>query len=745
MKRTLIYLLMGLGVAIFVSVTGLVWSVPQRVELSLYNQRMETLGARVPNKQIVIIDIDEASMDRVGTWPWRRSVHADLLHKLRGWGAKVIAYDVYFLKESPFPEDDARHAAEIKEAKDVVIASMFSDQYTTKLGEDDSPSTPTLITPLAMLGGLPAYVNYSHDMDAQIRRSNGLQRQGANSFAYQVVKLWQPERAPALEARYGLDQYLLHFSGPPQSYVTVSYTNVLNEVLDPRADPRLNELIEVPAGVNPEKFTYKDLFKDKIVLIGSSAGSLHDVFATPFVGSGDSAKVRNMAGVEIHANHIDTLLRGDEYVDAPGWQNIAVTIVVSLLFASLIGLVGPLTGLLAAVTIGIAYLTLNGLIFSTQHYWLNLFDPLVALGVDYGVLFAYRFFVEEREKRRVRGTLNRYVSPKAVTELLKDESAMPSLRSQRRLVTILFSDIAGFTTMSEQMPVDEVERILNEYLTAMTQIVFDNDGTLDKYIGDAVMAVWGNVGSTDPAGNALRASKTAIEMQEKLSELRQKWLSEGMVPLQVRIGLNTGEALCGNFGSPLKMDFTVIGDTVNTAARLEGLNKDMNTNIMISHSTYELVKDHTTTRYLGPISAKGKAEKILVYELSGWRGGDSDVFGAKTQVTGQDGTMIGRRLTKMGSTIFGSGTRTGSQTLFGNRPPSDHAKTQTGQTAAPGAATTVGQATQAGGKTLPAGLRGDFARTRTNSDAVNPPADFGATSPGTEALPPVGKPPEAQA
>jgi adenylate cyclase len=726
LKRTLIHVLMGLGVALLVSLLGLVWTLPQKVELSLYNQRMEALGKRQPNKQIVIIDIDEASVDRVGVWPWPRSIHAELLNKLHGWGAKVVGFDVYFLKQSN-PQDDQALAQEIKAAGNVVLASMFSDQFVEKTGDENTEAKQALITPLEMFGGARAYVNYSHDLDGQIRRSSGLTRDGVDSFAYGIVKLWQPELAETLPGRYGTAPYLLHYSGQPQSYMTVSYANVLNDVLDPRVDPRLNRLVDVPPGVDPEKFSYKDLFKDKIVLIGASAINLHDVFDTPFVGTAeDGAKVRQMAGVEIHANHIDTLLNGDELTEAPGWQNIAVTVLVSVLFAAIVGFVGPLTGMLAALTVAIAYMTLNGFLFNAGHYVLNLVDPMLVLGADYGVLFAYRFFIEEKEKRRVRGTLNRYVSPKAVNELLKDEKAIPTLKSERRLVTILFSDIAGFTTMSEQMPVDEVERILNEYLTAMTQIVFDNDGTLDKYIGDAVMAVWGNVGATDPQGNALRAAKTAIEMQEKLAELRQKWLSEGMVPLQVRIGLNTGEALCGNFGSPLKMDFTVIGDTVNTASRLEGLNKDMNTNIMISHSTYELVKDYTTTRYLGPISAKGKAEKILVYELSGWRGGENDPLGAKTQAVGGDGTAFGRRLTKMGSTIFGAGTRTGGTARFGSRPPSELTKTQAGQTPTP----EIGQKTQAGGRTMAPGLRNDFARTRANTESGQPTPDFGTTSPG---------------
>lgn len=660
MKRTLTYLALALGVALLVSAGSLVWDLPRTVELALYNRRMEALSERQPSRDIVIVDIDEASMQRAKTWPWPRSVHAELVRKLHAWGATVIAFDVYFLNKSN-PADDAELAAAVKAAGNVVMADMFSEQLQDYRG--DGERKQALLQSLPELGGTRGYVNYPHDLDGQIRATSGLVREGRDSFAYAVLKLWRPDEAARIAERYGAAPYLIHYSGPPQTYTTVSYSSVINDVLDPRADPRVNANISVPAGIDPEQFGNRHLFKDKVVLVGASAVNLHDIFATPFVALGETAKSRRMPGVEIHANHIDTLLNRDEYREAPGWVNLAVTAALSVVFALLLGLCGPLTGLLVALALGVAYMTVNAFLFMGTCTWLSLFDPLAAIAVDYGLIFAYRFFIEEKEKRRVRGTLNRYVSPKAVNELLKDPGAVPSLRSERRQVSILFSDIAGFTTLSEQLPVDDVERILNDYLTAMTQIVFDNEGTLDKYIGDAVMAVWGNVGPIDPQIDALRAAKTAIEMQEKLNDLRQKWLTEGLQPLQVRIGINTGEALCGNFGSPLKMDFTVIGDAVNTASRLEGLNKEMNTGIMISQATYELVKDYTTTRYLGPVSAKGKAEKILVYELQGWRGGEGDPFGAQTRVIEEAGTQLGQRLTKMGTSLL-----TGRRARPGDRP-----------------------------------------------------------------------------
>jgi adenylate cyclase len=257
--------------------------------------------------------------------------------------------------------------------------------------------------------------------------------------------------------------------------------------------------------------------------------------------------------------------------------------------------------------------------FQFERLFIDWFAPLLCVFMAYATAYAYRFLVEEKEKRRVRRFFKSYVSPNLVEELLKDPTTMPSLKSERRMVSILFSDIAGFTSMSESLPPDEVEHILNEYLSAMTEIVFENDGTLDKYIGDAVMAVWGNVGPNNPQTDAYKAVNTALQMQSRLIELREKWLSEGMVPLQIRIGLNTGEVLVGNFGSPQKMDYTVIGDAVNTAARLEGLNKEFGTSIIISQSTYDLIQDRMNGRHCGTVKVKGKEEPVSVYEVLGWK------------------------------------------------------------------------------------------------------------------------------
>ena len=356
------------------------------------------------------------------------------------------------------------------------------------------------------------------------------------------------------------------------------------------------------------------MFKDKIVLIGSTSEILHDTISTPFT----QGFLEQMPGVEVHAATLDTVINGIEYTKASDSTNVLMVVLLGLISTVTFTFLNPIIGILVGLGISLIYAVVNIMLFLNQRLWLDLIAPIGVILIVFAGIYSYRFFVEEKEKRRVRGVFKRYMSPLLVEEALKDPSKVPSLDiCTKKFVTVLFSDIAGFTTMSEKFPPEEVKRILDEYLTAMTEIVFTNNGILDKYIGDAVMAVYGNINSVDSADDAFRCVKTAIEMQEKMKELRQKWVAEGSVAMQIRIGIHSGEALVGNFGSPLKMDYTVIGDTVNTAARLEGLNKDFSSTLMISQSTYELVNTSIDVRSLGPAPIKGKSEAIHVYEVLG--------------------------------------------------------------------------------------------------------------------------------
>jgi adenylate cyclase len=628
-KRLLVNTLIGLGVGGTMAAINQT-DLARKVELSLYNTRFENFrGLRPPSKDILILSIDEASLEEVGVFPWKRTAYADVISKLHKYGAKMVAFDIMFATPSDFPDADMLfEKALLAHPTSTLIGSKFDFGSTARISgsgtdqEGDGPLeaasyTPPVFEESAKFG----FTNFPEDVDGQIRRAQmvldiksqdllptpmTLQDQYEPSFAFAMLQQLDPPKADALLKQYQDKHLWINYAGPPQSYKTLSFYILAK--LDRPGFGR-NEFSKL-TGQRPE-----DYFKDKIVMVGATAEALQDNKNTPFVSQSNT----KMPGVEVHAAFFDTLRQNIPYRPADNATNLAIVLAAGVATAILLALLKPLGGLALILLLAAAYSVVNIYFFHIHRLSLDWFAPVVALGLCYTATYAYRFLIEEREKRRIRRFFKSYVSPKLVEELLKDPKTTPSLKSERRMVSMLFSDIAGFTSMSESLPPDEVEHILNEYLTAMTEIVFENEGTLDKYIGDAVMAVWGNVGPSNPKTDAYKCVNTAVQMQRKLSELREKWLSEGMVPLQIRIGMNTGEALVGNFGSPQKMDYTVIGDAVNTAARLEGLNKEFGSSILISQSTYDLVSDRINARHCGSVKVKGKEEPVSVYEVVGWK------------------------------------------------------------------------------------------------------------------------------
>jgi adenylate cyclase len=350
-------------------------------------------------------------------------------------------------------------------------------------------------------------------------------------------------------------------------------------------------------------------FKGKIVLVGASATGIGDLRSTPFGGI-------SYPGVEIHANVIDNIL--NRYFLYRGANQVAVDLLLILLFGVPLGmwlaLAQPrsmLFGLLLLVPFGL------GLWFGFLHgWWLNFIVPSGTLVANVGFVAVYRALVEEKEKRRVRGAFQQYLSPEVIRRLLENPDLVKPRKTE---ITVMFSDVRGFTTISEKLDAQELAALLNEYLTDMTQIVFRHSGTLDKYIGDAVMAFWG--APFEEPGHATQACHAALEMIARLKEMQKKWKAEGRPVLDIGVGLSTGVASVGNMGSTLRYGYTALGDTVNLSARLEGLNKDYGTHILLSESTYAVVEDPLLIfRELDLIRVKGKLQPILLYELMGARG-----------------------------------------------------------------------------------------------------------------------------
>jgi adenylate cyclase len=350
-------------------------------------------------------------------------------------------------------------------------------------------------------------------------------------------------------------------------------------------------------------------FTGKIVLVGASATGIGDLRSTPFGGI-------NYPGVEIHANVIDNIL--NKYLLLRGANQVAVDLLLIFLFGLplglWLGLAQPrsmLFGLLLLVPFGF------GVWFAFLHgWWLNFIIPSGTLVANVGFVAMYRALVEEKEKRRVRGAFQQYLSPEVIRRLLENPDLVKPRKTE---ITVMFSDVRGFTTISEKLDAQELAELLNEYLTDMTQIVFRFDGTLDKYIGDAVMAFWG--APFEDRNHATRSCHAALAMISRLKEMQLKWKSEGKPVIDIGVGLSTGSASVGNMGSALRYGYTALGDTVNLSSRIEGLNREYATHILVSDATYAAVEDPLLVfRELDLIRVKGKLKPITLYELVAARG-----------------------------------------------------------------------------------------------------------------------------
>jgi adenylate cyclase len=350
-------------------------------------------------------------------------------------------------------------------------------------------------------------------------------------------------------------------------------------------------------------------FKGKIVLVGASATGIGDLRSTPFGGI-------NYPGVEIHANVIDTIL--NRHFLLRGANQVVLDLLVIFLFGVPLGLWLALAqprwmlfGLLLLVPFGL------GVWFAFLHgWWLNFIIPSGTLVANVGFVAVYRALVEEKEKRRVRGAFQQYLSPEVIRRLLENPDLVKPRKTE---ITVMFSDVRGFTTISEKLDAQELAALLNEYLTEMTQIVFRHNGTLDKYIGDAVMAFWG--APFEDAKHSTEGCHAALEMIARLAEMQKKWRAQGRPVLDIGVGLCTGVASVGNMGSELRYGYTALGDIVNLSSRIEGLNKEYATHILLSDTTYAAVEDPLLVfRELDLIRVKGKSQPVTLYELVAARG-----------------------------------------------------------------------------------------------------------------------------
>lgn len=567
-------ILVGLGVAAAVGL-GLL----EGVERWGLNHLFELRGPIPPATPITIISIDEESFDELDRqWPWPRAMHAQLLDILARGKPAAIGLDIVFPEPSALgPADDRALGAAIRRAGNVVLAAALTRSQTDFYTKEDL-NPP--IAPIRAGAAAVGFVNFPQESDAYVRSAHitrAYQGRLLEGFDLHLYRLGVQAGIPArpLPDRSRL---LINYRGGPKTFPTVPYYQVLRGEVKPEA------------------------FAGRIVLVGATSPILHDVFPTPFATDG------RMPGVEIHANALETLFQGSALARAPRALGLAAILAAALLAVWVTGRLRPLPALGILLAAGGAYLLLVFAAFAAGRLWLDLAGVPNALLIGFGLTTLQNFIREQREKRR----LSRFFSPSVVTEIVRAQDDA-RLGSARRTMTVLFSDIRGFTSMSEKMSPEDVASFLREYLTEMTDAVFQEGGTVDKYIGDAIMALY-NVPFEQP-DHAVRAVRTALAFQERLKPLAARFQEKYGGDLRCGVGINTGEAVVGTIGSEQRLEYTAIGDTINLGSRLESITKDFKVNLVISESTQALLPAEFLSRYLGEVKVKGKEVAVKIYTV----------------------------------------------------------------------------------------------------------------------------------
>lgn len=649
------------------------------LELRSFDLRFLSRGPREPSPAIALARIDEQSLDSVGAWPWPRSRFAELIDALSREGARAIGFDVGFFEpdeksETRFVERlresldeigirDARLGALLEQAgaradHDRVLAdAMRRSTAPVVLGyffhmpdmetqsadggvrfdidsgeaarridalrpaqyplvmEEDPDRRPALSTAVAPEVSLPVlleaaassgFFDVRQDRDGVVRWMPMVIQAGDALFPpLSVATVWQALGRPRLQVDIGRDGVKGIRVGP-RFVPTDERGRLLIDYVGPRHSFPSYSVSDILAGALPD-----GVFLDRIVLVGATATGLYDARSTPFG--------HVFPGVEIHANVIDDILN-DRFLTRPAWSEIFDLLAIVVL-GSAVGLILPRAsarvGLLSVALLAVAYVLLARWLFVERGMWLGIVYPLFALGTNYFLLTLYYYVGETRERKRIHDAFGRYVAPTVVDQMLADPGRL-ELGGEEKILTVLFSDLAGFTAYSERYAPRELIGMLSEYYARMTEPIFAQQGMLKEYVGDELMALFG--APLDQPDHAVRACAAALDMREARRALNEDWIRQGRTPLTARTGINSGVMLVGNVGSVYRFSYGALGDEVNLGSRLEGLNKIYRSEILVGENTVTLLGDAFRLREIDLVRVVGRQRPTRIYELLGRSG-----------------------------------------------------------------------------------------------------------------------------
>jgi adenylate cyclase len=638
------------------------------IELKTYDLRLKSRARQQPSPAIVLALIDEKSLDIEGRWPWPRSRIARLVDLLSADGAAVIGFDIGFLEPDEntrlgfidrlgrqvrdldirddrldeFIADSRKHAdndralAEaIRRSPATVVLGYFfhmnpaeldyripPDEIERQIDRIEPSKYPFVLYTDPEIDSAPFIQAYAPESNLEMLS------QAADSAGYYSVKSdpdgvvrWMP-----LVIKCGKHIYpplavscAWHYVGKPQMMVEVSRYGVegirmgpgfiptdesgqllINYIGPPKTFPHIS-ISDILAGGIPE-----GTFTDRIVLVGATAMGTHDLRSTPVSPL--------FPGVEIHATVIDNILMQD-FMTKPRWSRIYDLMAIVLL-GVLTGLALPrmnaVKGVMFAAGLFVLHILFAQWLFIHSEVWLNIVYPLMVVVLTYTALTVFYYVTEERERKKLKGTFRQYVAPLVIEEMLKEPGQL-KLGGEEKVLTVLFCDLEGFTGYSERYAPHQMITFLSEYFEKMSEHIFAHWGTLKEYVGDELMAFFG--APLEQPDHAQRACAAALDMKHTLQALREEWSRVGRPPLRARTGINSGPMLVGNLGSKYRFAYGALGDHVNLGSRLEGLNREYGTEILIGQNTARLVEADFHLREIDMVRVKGRKEVVRIYEL----------------------------------------------------------------------------------------------------------------------------------
>lgn len=620
----------------------LMWSRPLKVlELKFSDLLFEIRGPLpVSDSPIVMVALsDQADEEIPEKYPWPTHIYARLIENLNKAGAKAILFDVIFNSPDLYAAvNDSIFAQALKTHGNVILAGEVRRQEHAMA--DGLTNTFPLPVLMANNANPVALVRVYPDLDGVIRSyplGVNYGDQALYMLALEGLRVYDPDAFTTHPPRQLTDtgnsgfvwgeyfikrekanSFRINYYGGEAVFPVISIENVIDDaeystVFEQELD------IEINAFDNPENgLLQQGIFKDKIVIVGSTMPLLKDFYATPFANAGHNPR----PGYEIHAHAMQTILDGNYIQRQPEWM----AYLIMLLFITVAALLNRLHAgwaLGAVLLAAVGYFFGAVLAFTHYHYLMVITGPLLAVFAAQITMLSVNFFAVQKEKRRIKGMFSTYVSPELVAQMI-DTGQEPTLGGEEQVITAFFSDIENFSTFSELLPATRLVQLVNEYLSAMTSIIHDQSGTLDKYIGDAIVAFYGAPVSLPD--HAWRACYTTQLMQQALAQLREKWKQDGwpelVVNMKQRIGINTGSMVIGNMGSDRRFNYTVMGDNVNLAARCEGAAKQYGVATLVTEATkLEAQKfgNECLFRWLDTIVVKGRQQPVKVFEIAGLR------------------------------------------------------------------------------------------------------------------------------